>query len=266
MRPAHFAKTGFVLFLVSLLWAPLAQARSWDGFTPREPSLKQSGHWEWAWDGSDGLGIEVPATVHYVPTGPARIVITGPDDMLEQLRVGQGQIKAQCDDCHFDHRKLDITVSGVMLRNVALSGPGEIALGRLNQDRLNLVISGSGSVGAEGRIDQVALVVSGSGNAKLGEMAVQQADIHVSGSGWISAKGRIDRVELAISGSGKAQLGDVAVRQADIRISGSGNAMLTPREKASVSIAGSGIVRMAAKPPQLNQFITGSGGVRIADN
>jgi Putative auto-transporter adhesin, head GIN domain len=266
MRKAHFAKTGFVLFLVSLLGAPLAQARSWDGFTLREPSLKQSGHWEWTWDGTDGLGIEVPATVHYVATGPARIVITGPDDMLEQLAVGQGQIKARCDDCHFGRHMLDVTVSGVALRNVALSGPGEIALGRLDQDRLNLVISGSGSVSTEGRIDRVGLVVSGSGNAKLGEMAVQQADIHVSGSGWVGAKGRIDRVDLAISGSGKAQLDEVAVRQADIHISGSGNAMLTPRERASVSIVGSGVVHMAANPPQLTQSITGSGGVRIADN
>ena len=266
MRKAHFAKTGFVLFLVSLLWAPLAQARSWDGFTPREPSLKQSGHWEWAWDGNNGLGIEVPATVHYVPTGPARIVITGPDDMLEQLAVGQGHIRARCDDCHFGRHMLDITVSGVTLRDVALSGPGEIALGRLDQDRLNLVISGSGSVSTEGRIDRMELVVSGSGNAKLGKMAMQQADIHVSGSGWVGAEGRIDRVELAISGSGKAQLGGVAVRQASIHISGSGNAMMTPREMASVSIAGSGVVRMAAKPPQLTQSVTGSGGVRIDSN
>lgn len=264
MRKAHFAKTGFVLFLMSLLWAPLAQARIWDGFTPREPSAKQAGRWEWAWDGTDGLGVEVPATVHYVPTGPARIVITGPDDLLAQLRVGQGQIKAQCDDCHFGRHTLDITVSGVALRDVALSGSGEIALGRLDQDKLTLVISGSGSVSTEGRIDRLELVVSGSGNAKLGEMAMRQADIHVSGSGWVSAEGRMDRVDLAISGSGKAQLGGVAVRQADIHISGSGSAMLTPRETASVSIAGSGIVRMTATPPHLSQFIAGSGGVRIA--
>jgi hypothetical protein len=41
---------------------------------------------------------------------------------------------------------------------------------------------------------------------------------------------------------------------------------MTPREMASVSIAGSGVVRMAAKPPQLTQSITGSGGVRIDGN
>ena len=145
-----FALRLFSACLFSLAMSMPALARDWDGFTPREPSLKQSGHWEWAWDGNDGLGVNAPATVHYVPTGPARIVVNGPDDMLEHLRVGQGQIKMECDNCRFHSEKLDITVSGVTLRNVALSGSGEIALGRLEQDRLNLVVSGSGSSAPEG--------------------------------------------------------------------------------------------------------------------
>jgi hypothetical protein len=222
------ARTGLVLSLMSLLCASLAQARGFDDFTPREPSLKQSGHWEWAWDGTDGLGVGVPATVHYVPGGPARIIVTGPDEILERLRVGQGQIKMPCDnDCHFGGRRLDITVSGVALHSVALAGSGEIQLGRLDQDRLKLAIMGSG---------------------------------------WISAEGRIDRVELAIMGSGDARLGDAAIRQADIHIAGSGNAILTPREEANIHVAGSGNVRMTAMPVRLNQIVAGSGGVRIAGN
>src|ERR1700755_2990311 len=105
--------------LVFCLLAAPALARSSDDFTPRDPSLKQPGHWEWAWDGSDGLGVGlVGAKVHYVPTGPARIVITGPDEALAQVRVGQGQIR-WCDDCRAI-RGLEVTVSGVTLRHVAL--------------------------------------------------------------------------------------------------------------------------------------------------
>src|SRR5581483_1384214 len=100
--------------LVFALLSGIALANDWDGFTPREPSLKQPGHWEWAWDGSDGLGIAVPATVHYQRGGPARIVITGPEDELQQVRVGQGQIRF-CRDCWGGHSHLDITVSGVLL-------------------------------------------------------------------------------------------------------------------------------------------------------
>ena len=50
-----FAKTALALGLLAA--AAPAIARGWDDFTPREPSSKQPGRWEWAWDGSDGLGV-----------------------------------------------------------------------------------------------------------------------------------------------------------------------------------------------------------------
>jgi hypothetical protein len=209
-----------------LLLAP-AQARSWEDFRPRDPSLKQSGHWEWEWDGSDGLGVSlVGAKVRYVPTLPARIVITGPDEALERVRVGQGQIR-WCDNCRAI-KGLEVIVSGVTLHNVALSGADiDIQLGRLNQDRLSLSLSGTGEIGAGGRVD---------------------------------------RLDAAIAGAGDIQMADAAVKRANIHIAGSGDVTVNPRDEANVSVAGSGKVRMTAMPARLNQSITGSGGVRITGN
>jgi hypothetical protein len=223
MRNAAAVKAALV---IGLFAAP-ALARSSDDFMPRAPSLKQSGHWEWAWDGSDGLGIGVSgATVHYVSTGPARIVITGPDKALDQLRVGQGEIR-WCEDCH-GSKGLDITVSGVTLHNVALGGADiDIQLGRLDQDRLNLSLAGTGQISAAGRIDSVRVSLAGSGNVRMDDTKVQRANINIAGSG------------------------DVAV---------------SPKEEANVHVAGSGRVRMTAMPARLNQSITGSGGVRLVGN
>jgi hypothetical protein len=224
MSNSFFAKIALCLFALSLV---PAQARGGDDFRPRDPSLKQSGHWEWNWDGDDGLGVAVGATVHYVPNGPARISVRGPDELLEKLRIGEGQIR-WCDDCRIDGGRLDITVSGVALRSVALHGAGgDLQLGRLNQDRLNLAIAGTGKA---------------------------------------SAAGRIDRLELSISGSGRIDMADASVQRADIHIAGSGDVAVTPREQANVHVAGSGNVRMRAAPARLNQFVTGSGGVRITGN
>jgi hypothetical protein len=204
-----------------------AVARDWNGFTPREPSLKQPGHQEWTWDGSDGLGVAVSGVVHYQRGGPARISISGPDEILQQVRVGQGQIR-YCDDCRVPRTPLDITVSGVPLRRVSLAGSGgDIQLGRLDQDELKLSIAGTGRVSAEGRIDTVHLSIAGSGNANLEKVAARRANIHIAGSG------------------------DVA---------------LTPRDEANIHVAGSGNVRMTAPPARLNQHITGSGGMRIMGN
>lgn len=225
MLKAVFAKAGFALCFFALL--PSAYARGWDDFTPREPSLKQSGHWEWAWDGSDGLGVAlVGAKVRYVPTLPARIVITGPDEALERVRVGQGQIR-WCDNCRAI-KGLEVTVSGVTLHKVALAGADiDIQLGRLNQDRLSLSLSGTGEIGAGGRVDRLDASIAGAGDIQMADAVVQRANIHIAGSG------------------------DVAVN---------------PRDEANVSVAGSGKVRMTAMPARLNQSITGSGGVRITGN
>jgi hypothetical protein len=218
------AKAALALGLV--LAAVPAIARERNDFIPQEPSSKQPGGWEWAWDGRDGLGVGIAATVRYVPTGPARIVITGPEESLQQLEVGQGQIR-WCDTCR-GSRKLEVVVSGVRLRSVSVHGAGgDIQLGRLDQDRLNLSISGTGRASAEGRIDRVDLSISGSGDADLGRAAVQRANIHISGSG---------------------------------------NAAITPREEANVHVSGSGNVRMTASPPRLRQAVSGSGGVRIANS
>jgi hypothetical protein len=226
MSNTAFAKAGFAFCLLSLSVVP-AMARDGYDFTPREPSLKQSGHWEWAWDGEDGLGVGlVGATVHYVPQGPARIVITGPAEALERVRVGQGQIR-WCEDCRAI-RGLEVTVSGVTLHNVALHGADvNIQLGRLDQDRLRLALAGTGE---------------------------------------IDAGGRIDRVDISIAGAGNIGMAGAAVQRANINIAGSGDVTVNPREEANVHVAGSGRIRMTAMPARLNQSITGSGGVRIAGN
>ena len=225
MASSVFAKAGFAFSLLMLL-AP-AQARSWEDFTPRDPSLKQSGHWEWDWDGSDGLGVSlVGAKVRYVPTLPARIVITGPDEALERVRVGQGQVR-WCDNCRAI-KWLEVIVSGVTLHNVALNGADiDIQLGRLNQDRLSLSLAGTGEIGAAGRVD---------------------------------------RLDASIAGAGNIQMADATVRRANIHIAGSGDVTVSPRDEANVSVAGSGKVRMTAMPARLNQSITGSGGVRVTGN
>jgi hypothetical protein len=205
-----------------------ASARDWDGFTPRDPSLRQPGHLEWTWDGSDGLDVSVAGIVHYQRGGPARISISGPEDVLRFVRVGQGHIR-YCEDCRDAPRtQLDITVSGVPLRKVSLAGVGgDIRMGRLDQDELKLSIAGTGRVSAEGRIDDVSLSIAGSSTANLEKVSARRANIHIAGSGDVS---------------------------------------LTPREVANIHVAGSGIVRMATPPAQLNQHVIGSGGMRIIGN
>ena len=203
MQNSSIAKVALCLFSV-VLSAP-ALARDWSDFTPRDPSAKQPGHWEWAWDGDDGLGVNVGATVHYVAGGPARITVTGPDELLEKLRVGQGEIR-WCEDCSIRGGRLDITVSGVTLHNVALhGGGGDIQMGNLDQDRLRLAISGSGSLSlGDASVRRANIHISGSGDVDVTPR--DDANVHVSGSGNIRMKAMPARLNQKVSGSGGVRI------------------------------------------------------------
>src|SRR5262249_55284048 len=156
-----------------------AMARGWDDdFTPRDPGVKQAGHYEWTWDGSDGLSLEAPVTLHYSPAGSPRIGATGPDELLAHLEVGPGRIPV-APDWHYSGRdRVEITVSGVTVHNIALSGTGRAEFENVALDRLHLAISGSGSAAGSGRADHLDLAMSGSGNADLSRLTVRDANIH----------------------------------------------------------------------------------------
>jgi hypothetical protein len=164
--------------------------------------------------------------MHYRVGGPARIVATGPDEILKHLRIGQGHIRAD-NDWHFLHAdRVTVTVTGVTVHQIALSGSGSATLEGLDLDHLRLSVSGSGSV---------------------------------------TGSGRADRADVMLSGSGSADLAHLATQRANITIAGSGDVMLSPREEARVSITGSGAVHMASRPPSLTEKVVGSGTVRFGN-
>lgn len=217
-------KATMVISAALALAATAAVARGWEGdFVPREPAVKQSGHYEWSWDGRDDLGLEAPATLRYTPEGSPRIVITGPDDLLAHVQVGQGRIRVDRDWHYSGNDRLVVTVTGVTVHNIALAGSGRASLEKLDLDHLNLSVAGSGTVTGDGQVGNANVSLAGSGAARLSRLQARNANIHISGSGEVD---------------------------------------LTPRYDANVSITGSGIVHMTAMPGHLNQSIRGSGGVR----
>ena len=164
--------TSIALLSLPLLLGAVPQSfAETPGFIGHAPAVDSPGHKEWTWDGDRSLAVDVPGVLHYQRSGPARIVITGPEELLRNVRVGDGRITSDGDwPWHWGanwggNDKLDITVSGIPLDNLAVSGSAKLLLGHLDQDSLNLHISGSGSASAEGRIAHLRLSISGSGNA-----------------------------------------------------------------------------------------------------
>lgn len=182
-----------------------------------------------AWDGGDRLDVEVSADVTYIQGDEASVVVTGPRDRVEGLRLTGGRLTYDDGDnverVVFGWRNsapLRVTVTAPSVSRFDLSSSGELVIRDYDQPSLALSISGSGEV---------------------------------------TARGRTETVALDISGSGEADLSGLETRDADIDISGSGEAAVGPTGAARIDIAGSGDVDLTRRPASLTQSISGSGDV-----
>lgn len=176
---------------------------------------------ELAWNGDDGVTINVPATIHYRPDNGPVLRASGPNGMMTHLRVRDGRVELDCTMYGAD-RQLDLVLPGRAFDSFTLNGTGHLVLENLKQNRLNVNLRGTGDVRANGVADDLTLNIAGSGDADLGRLAVNSSKV---------------------------------------RIAGSGKAALAPKDSADITIAGSGEIRFLEQPRHLQTHIAGSGRI-----
>jgi hypothetical protein len=267
MRFQTAAALGAISVFLALAISPAAQAQSdwWNHFTAQAPAVDQSGHREWAWKGTDSLRYGGSGHLRYEQGGAPRIIVTGDPDEVANIEVDGGTIRRRdTPGYNFNFgradRKLEILVQGVTLNNFDLAGSGNMDLGRLQRDTLDLRVHGSGTLNAEGQAKRLKLQVDGSGRANLDKLNVGAAEVTVTGSGSLATAAISESVNIHVTGSGKAKVGDIG-KKADVHITGSGDAILGRVEDVSARITGSGTARLASQPQHSDYSFTGSGKV-----
>ena len=192
-----------------------------------------------AWAGGEKLVVDLSADVEYVQGDTPGIVVTGPADRVDKVRI--------------DGDRLTWTEDG-----------------RPNQER---VVFGRGANGRGFWVDDgdVHIVVTapavktfdlrGSSDVSIRGYDQPTLTIDSSGSGDVTASGSTKALSLSMTGSGDADLGDLLTEDADVDTSGSGDARIAPTGRADVSSSGSGDISLATRPQTLKQSVTGSGDV-----
>lgn len=178
-----------------------------------------------AWDGSDHVGLAVGGHATYTPGTDDKVHVTGDPQVVAHLRVRNGNIEMDCNNRGLFHdatNSLQITLPGQEFKKFGIAGSGNLALQKLDQNLLKVSIAGSGSIKADGKVENVDIHIAGSGDADLGKVAAQIATVHIAGSGNI----------------------DIA-----------------PSNEADIHIAGSGDVNLHTNPKVLDQHIAGSGRI-----
>jgi len=217
MHKSLFLASG-LLITVSAICVALG-----DDFEGEAPAVKTADRVEWAWDGGDRAEIAVPAKVHYQAGGTPRVIVRGPANLLDRVRFQDGELKLKerlFGDWNIGGERLDVTISGVKLRQVGLAGHVDMNMGEIHQDQLQLSIAGSGSFDASGSADDLSVHIAGSGDYQLGELAARTMLVDIAGSGKVDAASP-SSAHINIMGSGQVHF--VAMpKDISANISGSG--------------------------------------------
>jgi len=105
------------------------------------------------------------------------------------------------------------------------------------------------------------LEISGSGKADIRGVDEDQMQVRISGSGDVSGQGTAGDFDLRISGSGSYRGPQLKTRHATIGVSGSGSAVVSASDTLDANVSGSGSVEYLGEP-RVTQNISGSGSVR----
>ncbi len=190
-----------------------------------------------------GVRLTIDGTVFLTQGDEQTVSITGESNIIDEirLRVRNDVLIIDTDRCIRDYNELDIFITIPTIRELSLSGNGQI-IGE------NTFL-----------VDDIDVSVSGSGEMDL---ALEADDImgSISGSGEMLLEGSADVLDCRLSGSGELKAFDLLVNRADLIISGSGDMEVNVQEFLDVRISGSGDVFYKGNP-EIDQRVSGSGNV-----
>jgi hypothetical protein len=191
-----------------------------------------------SWTGVPGSGTaktevrNVPAFRAVEVTGPvdteiavgpeSHVEITGDDNIVPLITTDvhgdRLDIGARKDVRPSVHLAARITMP--RLTGLGLTGSGDVIARGVQADRLEVTLTGSGTIRADGAAREAEVALSGSGKIALDQLAAERASVSVSGSGDV-AVAAARALDVAITGSGDVSYrGDPELKQ---RITGSGS-------------------------------------------
>jgi hypothetical protein len=187
-------------------WGPWADGN--DGRYGRDAGPETSR--DLAYSGSDRLEIGYPAEITYTQGDQPRFTVTGPQYVLDQLRLEDGG-RVVWDGWgrrgwgrRFRGR-LHVDITAPRLHEFYLSGAQELHLKNFDQDSLVVQASGAADVEGQGKARRLEARISGAGDMKLEDLTVDDADITISGAGDIRADAR-KSARVQMSGAGDVHL------------------------------------------------------------
>ncbi|QNM95116.1 head GIN domain-containing protein [Chitinimonas koreensis] len=131
---------------------------------------------------------------------------------------------------------------------VESTGSGDTRLGG-KVGKLTLRLVGSGDLSGDGLMPSQAKVeLMGSGDVDLGRIEVERFEVAVNGSGRVSANGTARTLSGKVMGSGDLELGQLQAEDAELELVGSGNIEAYAKQSVKARASGSGDLTVHGSP------------------
>ena len=159
---------------------------------------------EVAWTGGGAVEVDGSATMTFTQApGPAKLVITGPQRVVEQVVVEGGHIRLMGFAPHSGPVTIAMTAPDVS--RFDMGGASRLTIEDYDQERLAIALTGNAEVTARGRTKALDLDLSGSAEADLGRLVTEGAEVDITGDGEATIA-PITWAKLDITGSGDVTL------------------------------------------------------------
>lgn len=212
------------------------------------------------------LSAPVDLSVHYGPQ--PGLVVRGEARLLQNIDTSSrdGVLRIGTQGILLRHRQpLEVEVTLPMLERLALDGSGDTRINGFSGERIELSLSGSGSVQFNGRYRQARAVLHGSGDLSVDAGNSDSIEAELMGSGTLSLAGATRRFKYEGSGTGTLDAQRLRTEEAQLRQSGSGDASITVRDTMSAAVSGSGDIDVHGEPSQRSVSRSGSGTVHFVE-
>ena len=171
------------------------------------------------WDGSDKVQVVVYSDVRYTPGSDNKLHASGDPQVLAHLRVRGGTIELDCRGWR-DRDQIKLALPGRQFQKFSIAGRSDLVMEKMNQP---------------------------------------SAKIEIAGTGTIRADGKIDDLDIKLAGVGHADFGRVVSQKAKAELAGVGSADIAPTDEAIIKIAGPSTVTLHSDPKVLDTSIAGPG-------
>lgn len=172
------------------------------------------------------LSVNDSVNVDIVPGDTRDVIVTAGEDVIDRVRttVEDGRLEVSIEDHGivigpdpFDDVRVEVAAGA--LDTIRVQGAGDLDLGRVDKDRLTIVVQGGADIDASGTVNDLTLQIEGAGDADLSELQARTARVRVEGAGDADLSVS-DELDVAVEGAGDVRYrGNPSVRQ---RVEGAG--------------------------------------------